>query len=220
MGDPPPPPPPPPPKPKGLVDLLQEGADTVMGGLGDGLEKAGAALATPENAEIAALLPATNLPELTVDGPLGMLATRLDREADLFRAVALRELARSGWVERIAQTVVVIAAACMAAVAATAVTLAVFGGSVDGRASLLVLAAFVVGAGGLGAALSAARMRATHAKLAREALDRARAVEDRLFRVGIAMEWRTAGATLYQDALARLERDVATPHREEPARAD
>ncbi|MBS2015637.1 MAG: hypothetical protein JST00_22305 [Deltaproteobacteria bacterium] len=211
MGD---PPPPPPAKPKGLVDLLQEGAGTVMGGLGDGLEKAGAALATPENAEIAALLPATNLPELSADGAhgaLGLLATRLDREADLFRAVALRELARSGWVERIAQTVVVIAAACMAAVAAIAVTLAFFGSAVEGRGSLLVLAAAIVGAAGIGAAASASRMRATHAKLAEEALDRARAVEDRLFRVAIAMEWKTAGATLYQDALARLERDVATP---------
>lgn len=218
MGD-PPPPPQAPPKPKGLVDLLQEGAGNVMEGLGGGLEKAGAALATPENAEIAALLPATNLPELGADGPLGMIATRLDREADLFRAVAVRELSRSGWVERIAQTVVVIAATCMAVVAATAVTLALFGGAGEGRASMLLLAAFVVGIGGVGAAVSASRMRAAHAKLAEEALNRARAVEDRLFRVGIAMEWRSAGPTLYQDALARLERDVTAP-RDEAARAD
>lgn len=182
----------------------------MLHGLEGGIERANAALETPANADVAALLPATNLPELATEGPLGLLATRLDREADLFRGVALRELARIGWVERIAQTLVVIAVACEIAVAICAVFLAVFGGG-DGRLGLLLGAASIVGAGGIGASLSAARMRAAHTKLADGALERARAVEDRLFRVGIAMEWRAAGATLYQDALARLERDVSAP---------
>lgn len=199
----------PPDKPKGLVDLVQEGAGNVLDGLGHGLERAGAALATPENADVAALLPAADLPELGKDGPLGALASRLDREADLFRAVALRALARVGWVERIAQTLVVIAVACEIVVAAAAVFLATFGGAAEGRAGLLLVAALVVAAAGAGAALSAARMRTSQARVADDALARARSVEDRLFRVGIAMEWRSAGPVLYQDALARLERDAS-----------
>jgi preprotein translocase subunit SecE len=195
--------------PKGLVELVQETTGDVIHGLGQGLERAGAALATPENADVTALLASVDLPELSSEGPLGAIATRLDREADLFRGVALRELARVGWVSRITQTMVVVMATCAVAVAACAVVVAVFGGMVDGRLGLLVLAAAVVGAAGVGVAASASRMRTAHTQLAHDALARARVIEDRLFRVGLAMEWRSAGPTLYQDALARLERDVS-----------
>ena len=116
-------------------------------GLGQGFERAGAALATPENADVTALLASVDLPELASEGPLGSLALRLDCEADLFRGVALRELARVGWVSRITQTMVVATATCAVAVAACAVVLAVFGGTIEGRLGLLVLAAAVVGAG-------------------------------------------------------------------------
>jgi len=74
-----------------------------------------------------------------------------------------------------------------------------------------------VGMAGLGVAASASRMRTAHARLAEDALTRARVIEERLFRVGLTMEWRAAGPTLFQDALARLERDAspASPeHRE------
>ena len=200
-------------KPKGLVQLVQESASEVMGGLGHGLERgldrAGAALATPDSADVTSLLASVDLPELASDGPLGQIALRLDREADLFRGVALRELARIGWVERIAQTMVVTAATCELAVAVVAVVLAVFGGGAEGRLGLLALGAFIVGMAGVGVAASAARMRIAHTRLADDALARARALEERLFRVGLTMEWRSAGPTLYQDALARLERDTA-----------
>lgn len=196
-------------KPKGLVELVHEGAGNVMEGLGHGLDRAVAALATPEGAELTSLLAAVDLPELASEGPLGAIALRLDREADLFRGVALRELSRIGWVERVAQTIVVAAAACEAAVAATAVVLAVFGGPLEGRIGLLFLAATIVGLAGASAAWSASRTRVAHTKLAEAALGRARALEERLFRVGLTMEWKSAGPTLYQDALARLERDVS-----------
>jgi hypothetical protein len=196
-------------KPRGLVELVHETTGDVIHGLGQGFERAGAALATPANADVTALLAAVDLPELASEGPLGAIALRLDREADLFRGVALRELARVGWVSRITQTMVVATAACAVAVAACAVVLAVFGVTLEGRLGLLVLAAAVVGVAGVGVAASAARMRTAHTQLAHDALARARLIEDRLFRVGLTMEWRSAGPTLYQDALARLERDAA-----------
>lgn len=195
--------------PRGLVELVHETTGDVIHGLGQGLERAGAALATPENADVTALLSAVDLPELTSDGPLGALALRLDREADLFRGVALRELARVGWVSRITQTMVVATATCAIAVAACAVMLAVFGGTIEGRLGLLLLAATVVGAAGVGVAAAAARTRTAHTQLAHDALARARVIEERLFRVGLTMEWRSAGPTLYQEALARLERDAS-----------
>ena len=194
-------------KPRGLAELVHETTGDVIHGLGQGLERAGAALDTPENADMTALLAAVDLPELASEGPLGALALRLDREADLFRGVALRELARVGWVSRITQTTVVVTASCAVLVAACAVVLAVFGGTADGRLGLLLLAATVVGAAGVGVAASAARTRTAHTQLAHDALARARVIEERLFRVGLVMEWRSAGPTLFQDALARLERD-------------
>lgn len=208
-------------KPKGLVELVHTGAGNVIEGLGQGLERsferAGAALATPENADVTALLAAVDLPELAGDGPLGAIALRLDREADLFRGVALRELARVGWVSRIAQTMVVATATCAIAVAVCAVVLAIFGGAVEGRLGLLFLAAAIVGAAGVGVAASASRMRTAHARLADDALGRARAIEERLFRVGLTMEWRSAGPVLFQDALARLERDASPASSGHPA---
>ena len=196
-------------KPKGLVELVHETTGDVIHGLGKGLERAEAALATPENTDVTALLSAVDLPEHASDGPLGALALRLDREADLFRGVALRELARVGWVSRVTQTMVVATATSAVAVAACAVVLAGFGGTVEGRLGLLFLAASVVGAAGVGVAAAAARTRTAHTQLAHDALARARVIEERLFRVGLTMEWRSAGPTLYQDALARLERDAS-----------
>lgn len=233
------------PKPRGLVDLVQEGAKKTIAGLGAvgrglegagtglgrglegagagigrglegasagigrGLEGASAALATPDSADLAPLLPAVDLPELPADGPLGALATRLDREADLCRGLALRELARVAWTTRITQTVVIVAAACEILIATAAAGVALVGGVGDGRAGLFLLAALIV-AGGAGLVLAAAgRARASHTKLADDATLRARSLEERIFRVAIALEWRRAGEPLYQDALARLERDIA-----------
>jgi hypothetical protein len=56
------------PKPKGLVELVHESAGDVIHGLGHGLgrgfDRAGAALATPEHADVTALLASVDLPEL------------------------------------------------------------------------------------------------------------------------------------------------------------
>ena len=78
-----------------------------------------------------------------------------------------------------------------------------------GQLGLLFLAAAVVGAAGAGVAVSAGRIRTAPTLLAHDALARARVIEERLFRVGLTMEWRSAGPILYQDALTRLERDAS-----------
>jgi hypothetical protein len=203
------------PPPRGLTALVEETAKQTIENLGRSLEGASDALATPAGADLASLLPETDLPELGAEhaeeGALGKLARRLDREADLFRGVALRELARVAWTTRITQVILVSAAIVEAAIAACAAIVAVLGGTAEGRLGLFFIAAAIVATGAAGVVFSNAKARAGHTKLAEDALARARLIEERLFRVGLAMEWRSAGATLYQDALARLERDVS-PH--------
>jgi hypothetical protein len=178
-------------------------------GMSRGLTEANAALTTPEGAELAPLLAATDLPELPSEGPLGSIGVRLDREADLLRNVALRELARVGWMERIS-LMVIIAAVVSEIVVAGCATLSAMMGS-DGRAGLFALAALILAGAAGGTTFVIAKSRAAHRALAAESLSRARKVEERIFRLALVMEWRLAGPELYQDALARLERDVSPP---------
>lgn len=209
---PPSPPPALPPTPAGLGELVRRSAEEAVDRLGDGLERAGIALAAPEGADLAPLLAATDLPDVPNDGALGALAARLDKEADLFRNVALRELARVAWVDRLTQTAWLVLAGCEVLVAACASATAVLGA--EGRASAFLVAGLLVGVGGVGVTAAAARIRTAHAELARDALARAQAIEDRYYQVGLALEWRSAGPVLFQEALARLERERRT--RDEP----
>jgi hypothetical protein len=178
-------------------------------GMTRGLTEANAALTTPEGAELAPLLAATDLPELPSEGPLGSIGVRLDREADLLRNVALRELARVGWMERISLMVIIAAVISEIVVAGCATLSAMMGG--DGRVGLFALAALILAGAAGGTTFVIAKSRAAHRQLAAESLTRARKVEERIFRLALVMEWRLAGPELYQDALARLERDVSPP---------
>lgn len=199
------------PKPKGLVDLVQEGARDALAGLERGMTRgfseANAALATPDAADLAPLLAATDLPELPQDGPLGSIGIRLDREADFLRNVALRELARVAWMQRLTLIVVVATVVCEIIVAACA-TFSALMGAFEGRGGLFALAAFILAGAAGGTAFIVSRSRVAHSDLAKDALSRARAIEERIFRLGVVMEWRAAGPALYQDALARLERST------------
>jgi len=129
---------------------------------------------------------------------------RLDREADLYRNVALRELGRVAWIDRLTLIVTVVAfvgeAAIAAAVAFTAIV-----GALEGRGSMFALAAIILGAAPAGVAAIVASSRRLHRDLADDALARSRSIEDRIFQLGLVMEWRTTEAPLFQDALARLE---------------
>jgi len=179
---------------KGIVDVLQEGADRALG-------EAEAALAAPEAANLAPLLGAVDLPEVQGEGPLGALSVRLDREADLLRGIALRELARVSWIGKIAQTIVV--------AAGVAEILVGLGAAMSSGGQFLLAAFVIAGAAGV-VALAAQVSRKAHASLAHDALERARTIEDRIFRLAIAMEWRAGDRGLYQEALARLEGTVSS----------
>ena len=217
----------PPPEPKGLAEVMHARAERALTGLGRGLGPsleglgaqlggARAALDAPAEADLAPLLPTADLPEVAADGPLGAIAIRLDREADLHRGVALRELARVAWTTRIAQAVAVVGFVVEVLIAAAATLRGLGGGAVEGRASLFVLAALITAGGAGFVLLAATRAREVHGRLADDAARRARAVEDRLFRVGIALERARAGGREREAALERLEDARVEPDRGAP----
>lgn len=195
-------------KAKELASDLEETAHDAAGELGKkahiALSTANKALSAPEGADLAPLLSATDLPELPQEGALGSLGVRLDREADLYRNVALRELGRVAWIDRVTLTMVVFAFLGEAALAAAAGFSAMIG-AIEGRGGLFALAAIILAAAPAGMAAIVASSRRMHRQLATEALERSRSIEERIFQLGLAMEWRTTEAPLFQDALARLE---------------
>jgi hypothetical protein len=103
------------------------------------------------------------------------------------------------------QSVIVVAAVAELGIAVTATALAWGSGVLEGRGGMLALAAIIVGGGAAGMALVSSRMRRVHVEIANLALGRARNVEERLFHVALAREWRAEGPVHFQDALARLE---------------
>jgi hypothetical protein len=189
---------------------LEKGVAAVAGGLKRGLGDAKRALDAPRDAAVEALLDDTDLPELAEGDALGALAIRLDRESDLMRNLALRQMTRMAWSDRIAQTVAVFVALGGAALAVAAVLGALTNGDHAGRATLIVAAAAIlVVTGGMVwiVARSGARRAAEHA---REAFARAQAAELRLERVAILLATRAADVKAYKAALARFELRAST----------
>lgn len=190
------------------ADVLGKEAQSAADALGKkahgALATANKALSAPEGADLAPLLSATDLPELPTDGALGSLGVRLDREADLYRNVALRELGRVAWIDRVTLTVVVFAFIGEAGIAAAAAFSAIIG-AIEGRGGLFALAATILAVAPAGLAAIVASSRKMHRELATEALARSRGIEEQIFQLAVAMEWRGTDAPLFQDALARLE---------------
>ena len=81
-----------------IADGIERGAEIasraavgIAHDIKQGLASAERALAPPPDADVSKLVPTADLPELLDDG-LSSLLVRLDREADLLRALGLRSL--------------------------------------------------------------------------------------------------------------------------------
>jgi len=143
------------------------------------------------------------LPDVRAEDPIGDLAARLDREADFWRALAIRA-SRPG----APRAITLVAAALSLVGGAGLVGLGALGSLVGATATAPHLWA---AAGGLavGVALSVAAcawVDQVSRRTAAEALGRATDAERRLARVAAILALRSADATAYKDALARLER--------------
>jgi len=193
---------------------IEHGASEVAAVIGRGMRRATELVGAPSASEVDSLVEGSDLPEL---GPgsdtLSALALRLDREADLWRALALKAMSRSAWADRTTHGASVVAAIGCVALAAIAGMQGLFGGATWPKASMLgvgglvlLIAALVVG--GAGAAI-----RRGQREIARESLARADLAELRLHRVAVVLAVRKDDAGSYLEALRRLEREVTSPAR-------
>jgi len=177
-----------------------------------GMSTASRALEDPATSAMAAELRAeAELPELGGDDALASLAKRLDREADLYRGIAMRQLARAAWMDRLGITGSAISLAGVVVLAAIAGFRALF--APDGAqlvAVLLGVGAALLVLGSMSLGRTAARIRTGQAESAREALGRADLAEARLHRVAALMEMRRADPENFRAALGELERDIRT----------
>jgi hypothetical protein len=191
-----------------LSSTVRAGAGQLADGVSRGAGRVGAAFEAPMDSEVGALLGDADLPELQGD-PLEAIARRLDREADLWRELSLRALARAAWADRVAQTAAV--GAWLVTVVTTAVALfgALFGGARSTQSLVLVLASIGCVLAGTGiVAWVSAGVRRTQGALAGAALERADLAELRLQRLGVVLALRTEDVSLFHRALARLESDT------------
>lgn len=191
--------------PKSKKDSTEEVVREVQ----KGLRVAKSAMVESPATSIEGLISQTNLPGLEGADPMRDLATRLDREADLWRNLAFREMARMAWSARFITGVAVLVVLSDLALAAVAGLGALFGAEqATGRALLVGVAAFVVTLALSVVPAIAIASRRGQQELVRAALSRADLAELRLHRVAIALDYKRMDEAKYLDALARLERDA------------
>ncbi|HKA87505.1 MAG TPA: hypothetical protein VKE22_07555 [Haliangiales bacterium] len=183
--------------------------------VGESIRRASSAFASPTGAELEGLLAGVDLPEIGGEGDaVAALALRLDREADFWRGLALRSLARAAWADRVAQIVAVLSGIGGLALAVIAGLGALFGASSEGGRAILILAA---GAALIVACLLvnlvSARIRRAQREVVKDALARADLAELRLHRVSVVLAMRKLEGDAYSAALLRLERDAGAPAR-------
>jgi hypothetical protein len=160
------------------------------------------------------LIGRADLPDLVGDDPIAALGVRLDREADLWRALALGELARAVVVDRI-----VLASAVLAFLGTVGLSIVGWAGAAIGpgdaaaRALLAGAGVLALAVGGGMVAWIGGSIRGAHQRAARDALARADLAELRLHRIAVVLGLLRTDASGYRDALLRLERDAAAPPR-------
>lgn len=182
-----------------------------------GMTGVGQALEDPAAGVPGELLRQADLPELDSGNPLSSLAIRLDRESDLWRSVAMRQLARAAWMDRIAistSVVSLVGVMVLAAIAAFRALFASGGGGLVGAgqgagvALLLLVGALLVLLGSWRLTRAAGQIRAGQIAVAREALSRADVGELRLQRLAVLLETRGLDPEAYRAALRQLESEI------------
>ncbi|MCC6559186.1 MAG: hypothetical protein IT372_40185 [Polyangiaceae bacterium] len=187
---------------------LAKGASRVGASVQAGLGRVGDALEDPGEGS-QALMERADLPELHGEAPLVSRAMRLDREADLWRGVALRQLERAAWTGRLIVIGGAVALLGEVALAAIGGFRALFGGALAAAPPLLLgISAAILALGTVCAAWALSRGRQSQIEIARSALVRADLAELRLHRVACLLELRASSPERYTEAIERLEREV------------
>lgn len=189
----------------GIGPVADRVGDAVRSGVGT-VERA---LDDPAKSLAAEMLEQAKLPEIAGEDSLVSLGIRLDREADFWRGLALRQLSRAAWMERlsISSTIVLlIGVVVLASIGAfralvasdAAVHVAILLGA---SAVLLVLGAATI-------QRATAKVRQGQLEVAREALTRSDLSEARLHRLAALLEMRASDPEGYRTALRELEADM------------
>ena len=177
-----------------------------------GVTTVGRALEDPTDGKVSEVLSQTALPAIEADAPLASLTSRLDREADLWRGVAMRQLTRAAWMDRIAMLGGVGTFIALLVLAVIAAFRALFantsGASGLAVAVLLGVGAVLTAGGSFLLSRVANRIRQGQIDIAREALSRADQCELRLHRIGVVLELRSIDADTYKASLSQLESEI------------
>ncbi|MRG92759.1 hypothetical protein [Polyangium spumosum] len=180
-------------------------ARAVKSGAGTALR----ALEDPTAAQVSEILAQADLPALAGEDPLSELALRLDREADLHRGIAMRQLARAAWMDRLGAIGVVVALVGIVVLASIAGFRALFAPDGALHVSLLLgVGALLLLLGASATFRATSRIRGSQAQSAREALARADLAEARLHRVAALLALRELDPEAYAATIRDLERDM------------
>src|SRR5262249_48295777 len=149
-------------------------ADRVGAAVKTGIGSVEDALDDPARAMSAELVQQADLPELEGEDALASIGRRLDREADLWRGLAMRQLARAGWMDRVSVTsaaFVLVGEVVLASIAGFRALFAT--GDASSSALLLGAGALLLVVGTATIAAVASRIRRSQLEVARDALLRA-----------------------------------------------
>jgi hypothetical protein len=184
-------------------------ANKVGSAVQHGVSSVGKALEDPTGAMSSEVLQQTDLPEIEGDNSLVSLGIRLDRESDLWRGIAMRQLARAGWMDRLSIMSAVIALIALLVLGSIAAFRALFGSDAGAVPALLLgVGAVLVGIGTLIVSRAAAKIRQSQLEVARDALARSDLAEMRLHRLAVLLEMRAVDADAYRAALRELEVEI------------
>lgn len=189
----------------GLAPVAGRVGDAVRSGVGS-VERA---LDDPAKSLGNEMIEQANLPEIAGDDPLVSLGIRLDREADFWRGLAMRQLTRAAWMDRlsISSTVVLLVGVVLLA------SIAAFRALVASDAAiqvtiLLGVSALLLVIGAITIQRATTKVRLGQLDVARDALARSDLAESRLHRLAALIEMRASDPEGYRTALRELESDM------------
>ncbi len=192
---------------------ISTGTSAASGALKNGLENVGRhverALDDPSDNLNAELFARADLPEIERSDPLISLGARLDREADLYRSIAVRQLARAAWMDRLSVIAGLIAFTGLIVLASIAGFRALFASA----GAPFVIALMAAGmallvAGAIVATRVTASVRQSQLAVARDALARADIAEARIHRLASLLAVREGDPERLPEALRAFESDV------------
>jgi hypothetical protein len=192
---------------------VQSGLAPVAGRVGDavrsGVGSVERALDDPAKTLAAEMLEQANLPEIAGDDPLVSLGIRLDREADFWRGLAMRQLTRAAWMDRLAissNVVLLVGVVLLASISAFRALVA--SDAAIHVTILLGVSALLLVIGAVTIQRATAKVRQGQLDVAREALARSDLSEARLHRLAALIEMRASDQDGYRTALRELESDM------------